>query len=105
MNWSKFFLQLLNIADKYYVIAGIAFLLFYVLLKKRITWKKIQLKFPEEKDYRREILFSTLSILIFSLPPLLLLQTDSLFNHIMKCLTDCIKPLHKPTPLSFKLFL
>src|SRR5258708_7028195 len=81
MNWSKFFLQLLNIADKYYLIAGIAFLLFYVLLKKRVTWKKIQLKFPEEKDYRREILFSTLSILIFSLPPVLLLQSDRLRPH------------------------
>jgi lathosterol oxidase len=81
MNWSKFFLQLFNIADKYYVIAGVAFFLFYVLLKKRITWKKIQPRFPEEKDYRREILYSTVSILIFSLPPVLLLQSDRLRPH------------------------
>jgi len=37
MDWSKFFRELLNIADKYYVIAGIAFLAYYVLLKKKIT--------------------------------------------------------------------
>jgi Delta7-sterol 5-desaturase len=78
MDWSKFFRELLNIADKYYVIAGAAFLAYYVLLKKRITWKKIQLKFPGKKDYRREILYSTVAILIFSIPPLFLLQNDYL---------------------------
>ena len=78
MNWSRFFRELLNVADKYYVIAGIAFLVFYVLLRKRITWKKIQPRFPGRKDYRREILFSTISIVIFAVLPLLLLQNDQL---------------------------
>lgn len=81
MNWLRFFHTLWSVAEKYYLIAGVAFLLFYVLLKRRITWKKIQLKFPEGKDYRREIFFSSMSIVIFALPPLLLLQNDTLRPH------------------------
>jgi sterol desaturase/sphingolipid hydroxylase (fatty acid hydroxylase superfamily) len=54
------------------------FLIFYVLVKKRISYKKIQLKFPKIKDYKREIAFSALSIVIFSIPPILLLGSDTL---------------------------
>ncbi|HEV2481512.1 MAG TPA: DUF2147 domain-containing protein [Puia sp.] len=81
MNWSKFLHALFNVADKYYVIAGVAFLVFYVLLRKRVAWKKIQPRYPVAADYRRELLFSTVSIVIFSLPPLILVQNDSLRPH------------------------
>jgi lathosterol oxidase len=81
MNWTKFLHALLQVADKYYVIAGVAFLVFYVLLRKRIAWKKIQPRYPAAADYRRELLFSTVSIVIFSLPPLILVQNDSLRPH------------------------
>jgi len=78
MNWQKFIWILLDNADKYFLIAGPAFILFYVLLKRRITYKKIQLRYPKSKDYKREIFFSTLSIIIFSFPPLFMLYS----NHI-----------------------
>lgn len=81
MNWAKFLRQLMEIAEKYYLVAGIVFGLFYILLKKRISWKKIQPRFPREKDYGREIFFSTISIFIFAFPPLLLLQNDALRPH------------------------
>ena len=81
MHWSKFLRELLDVADKYYLIAGIAFLIFYLLLRKRINWKKIQPKFPAMKDYRREILFSTISIIIFALTPIILLENDYLRPH------------------------
>lgn len=81
MNWSKFWHALLNVAEKYYVIAGIAFLVFYVVLRKRISWKKIQPRYPVAADYRRELLFSTVSIVIFSLPPLILVLNDSFRPH------------------------
>jgi sterol desaturase/sphingolipid hydroxylase (fatty acid hydroxylase superfamily) len=81
MNWSKLPGILFDVADKYFLLAGIAFLLFYVIYKKRITWKKIQPKFPGTKDYRREIFFSTLSIIIFSLPALLILKNDAIRPH------------------------
>src|SRR6266566_3279920 len=81
MNWAKLPRVLLDVADKYYLIAGIAFLVFYIILGKKISWKKIQPKYPRGKDYGREIFFSTFSILLFAMPPMLLLQNDHLRPH------------------------
>ena len=81
MNWAKLPRVLLDVADKYYLIAGIAFLVFYIIPGKKISWKKIQPKYPRGKDYGREIFFSTLSILLFAMPPMLLLQNDHLRPH------------------------
>jgi lathosterol oxidase len=78
MTWDKILWQLFDVANKYFLVVTPVFILFYVLLKKRISYKKIQLKFPKIKDYKREIAFSTLSIVIFSIPPLLLLGNDKL---------------------------
>src|ERR1700761_1027791 len=81
MNWEKFLHSLFTVANKYYIIAGVAFLVFYVLLRRRLAWKKIQTRYPAVADYGRELLFSTLSIVIFSLPPLILLQNNILRPH------------------------
>src|SRR6187401_2394905 len=81
MNWEKFTWLLLDNADKYFFIAGPAFLIFYVLLKRKISYKKIQSKFPKWSDYGREICFSTISVIIFSFPPLFLLYVDSIRPH------------------------
>jgi Delta7-sterol 5-desaturase len=81
MNWEKFIWLLLDNANKYFLIAGPAFIIFYILLKKRITYRKIQQRFPKINDYRREIFFSTLSIIIFSFPPLLMLFSDTIRPH------------------------
>ena len=78
MTWDKFVWLLLDNADKYFLMATPFFLIFYVILKKRIAHKKIQLKFPQLKDYAREIIFSTFSIIIFSVPPLLMLYSDAI---------------------------
>lgn len=78
MTWDKFVWLLLDNANKYFLIAGPVFLLFYVLLKKRLRNRKIQYSFPKPKDYWREISYSTLSIIIFSLPPLLMLYSDQI---------------------------
>src|SRR4030095_14959269 len=67
--------------DKYFLIAGPAFLLFYIFLKRSISYKKIQIRFPKIRDYKREIFFSTLSIIIFSFPPLFMLYSDSIRPH------------------------
>jgi lathosterol oxidase len=78
MNWDKFIWVLLDNADKYFLIAGPAFLVFYVFLRKKISYKKIQIGFPQKRDYWREIFFSTLSIIIFSFPPLFMLYSDNI---------------------------
>ena len=89
MNWEKFTWLLLDNADKYFFIAGPAFLIFYILLKKKIRYKKIQLKFPKRSDYGREIFFSTLSVIIFSFPPLFLLYVDSIRPYTTFYTTIC----------------
>jgi lathosterol oxidase len=71
-SWSDF---LLLIGLRYFVLASLAWLIWYAIFKKRISFKKIQLKFPVSKDYQREILFSTGTIFIFSLVPTTLLLT------------------------------
>lgn len=71
-SWQDF---LLLIGLRYFLLAGIFFLIWYVLLRRRLSYKKIQLKFPGNTDYRREVLFSITSIFIFSLVPTTLLLT------------------------------
>ncbi|HAK80744.1 MAG TPA: sterol desaturase [Runella sp.] len=78
MNWSKIISILIDNARNYSLIAGTTFFIFYVLLRKRLSFQKIQLKFPESKDYRRELFYSIISIMIFSLPPVIMLLNDTI---------------------------
>ncbi len=72
-TWFDFFLI---IALRYYIIAGLAFLVWYIIKKNKIAYKKIQLRIPELKDYQREIAYSSITIVIFSFVPYFLLNTD-----------------------------
>ena len=56
----------ISINARYFIIAGAAFFVFYILLKKVIQHKKIQQKFPKANDYLREISFSLISMSIFA---------------------------------------
>ena len=62
----QFKLSYFIIITRYIGVASIFFLLFYVLLKKKISFKKIQKKFPGNNDYTREIIFSFISVLFFA---------------------------------------
>ncbi len=81
MKWDEFVLILIDNAVKYFFISLPFFLVFYVLLRKRISYKKIQLKFPKLNDYGRELFFSALSVIIFSIPPLIMLKSDTIRPH------------------------
>jgi sterol desaturase/sphingolipid hydroxylase (fatty acid hydroxylase superfamily) len=81
MNLRNILIDLVDVADKYYVVAGVAFLLVYVVLRKRVGWRKIQLRFPADKDYRREIVDSTISIFIFALMPIIILRVPEIRVH------------------------
>ena len=76
MAWYQYFSLIAFITTlRYFIIAGILFLIYYKWLRKRITYRKIQLRFPENADYRREIVYSIISIIIFSLVTVLFLFT------------------------------
>jgi sterol desaturase/sphingolipid hydroxylase (fatty acid hydroxylase superfamily) len=64
------------IASRYFVLAGIVWLIWYVLLKDKISYKKIQLRFPIRKDYQREIFYSIITMIIFAAVPTLILGTS-----------------------------
>lgn len=66
MNWEFFFKQVWLIGGRYSFFAGLAFLLFYVIFRSKWLYKKIQLRFPENKDYLREFGYSMLTIFIFT---------------------------------------
>jgi len=63
------------VASRYFLIAAIFWTVWYVLLRRKIVHKKIQARFPERRDYRREVGFSLLTMLIFTAYPALMLLT------------------------------
>jgi sterol desaturase/sphingolipid hydroxylase (fatty acid hydroxylase superfamily) len=81
MTFKYLITQLVDVADKYFLVAGLAFLVAYVVLRKRIAWRKIQPKFPADKDYLREIVASIISIIIFALMPIIILGVPEIRVH------------------------
>jgi len=77
MNLSDYFFVLQLIGLRYAVLAAIATLVFYVLLKRKLRYRKIQQRFPKAKDYMREIGFSIITIAIFACVPFFLLSNDT----------------------------
>lgn len=64
------------IALRYFFIAGLFWIIWYVALRNKVSFKKIQPRFPVRKDYLREIGYSIFTILIFSGVASLLLLTS-----------------------------
>ena len=65
MNWQIYFNIIKAIGIRYFVLALIATLLFYIVYKKKWQFKKIQAAFPKAGDFAREIGYSIITILIF----------------------------------------
>lgn len=70
MQWEEFSYRWLRIAEltttRYFVIAGLAFFVFYFLLKKIMAKRRMQAKYPKIRDYSRDIIYSLITILIFA---------------------------------------
>lgn len=70
MNWEGFGERWIRVAEittfRYFFIAGLAFFIFYFLLKNVLASRRMQDKFPGIKHYSRDILFSLITILIFA---------------------------------------
>ena len=76
-----YFKYLFLIGSRYFIIAGLAFLLFYVILKNITHNKKLQPKNPKLDDYAREIGYSVMTIAIFAFVPLLILHMPAIAKH------------------------
>ncbi|MES2003725.1 MAG: sterol desaturase family protein [Bacteroidota bacterium] len=81
MNWDFYFKSVWLIGGRYFLIAGIAFVLYYVLLRNKFLYKKIQSRFPKNTDYLREMAYSVLTIGIFSFVSLVLLTHPLVAPH------------------------
>jgi lathosterol oxidase len=81
MHWSEYPKILQHISTRYFMIAGIAFLLFYILLSKHISYKKIQSRYPGFKDYIREIGYSVFTMCLFALVPIFLIKNPAVVHY------------------------
>lgn len=67
LNWELFLTAFQKISSRYFIVALIGFLLFYVIFRRKYFYLKIQQKFPKNADYLRELFYSVVTMLIFSL--------------------------------------
>lgn len=81
MHWSDYPGIFRHISTRYFMVAGIAFLLFYVLFRKFISYQKIQSRFPHAKDYVREIGYSLFTMCLFALVPLVFIKNPKVVVH------------------------
>ncbi|MBC7934034.1 MAG: sterol desaturase family protein [Rhizobacter sp.] len=65
--WKSYLLHNIVQFGRYFVFAGLAYLVFYILFKNKWIDKKIQKRFPDNQQIKREIRDSLVSIFIFSL--------------------------------------
>ena len=56
-----------QIGKRYFFMATVMFVLFYIIFKTPMLGRRIQQKFPKKGDYYRDIFFSLISIGIFAL--------------------------------------
>lgn len=81
MKWRDYFDVFQRIGSRYFIIAGFAFLLFYVVLNRRIFYKKIQQKMPASKDFLREIGYSFITMLLFTFIPVIFIKNPAMRAH------------------------
>jgi lathosterol oxidase len=62
-------------AIRYFLLAGIPFVLFYLMMPKRLSRYKIQQKLSSRSDYIREVWYSMQSTLVFTLVAVVLILT------------------------------
>ena len=77
-----------DIVLKYFKFAGVAFVLFYVILKKPLWYRKVQQRMPKLSDYGRDILFSLITVSIFATVALLTFVTFKPFTNTYKTIAE-----------------
>ncbi|MEO7924789.1 MAG: sterol desaturase family protein [Chitinophagaceae bacterium] len=81
MNWSLYFKDVMIIGTRYLIIASLAFLICYIILRRLIHSKKIQQRYPRFNDYAREIGYSLLTVFIMAFIPALVLGSPAVAKH------------------------
>lgn len=79
---NKWLHNLQSTGTKYFLFAGISFLLFYVLFRNVFTTIRIQRTFPRHKDYYRDIIYSMISMTFFATIAYVVFTSLRPYNHI-----------------------
>src|SRR5580704_12374046 len=79
---AKWLHSLQNIGIKYFSFAGIAFLIFYILFARTFKTIRIQETLPRHKDYYRDILYSIVSMVIFTTTAYIVFTVLKPYNNI-----------------------
>ena len=66
LRWDIMPEAFLKIGSRYFLFAALSFVIFYIVFKQQLFYKKIQKRFPKVPDYLREAGFSLTTMLIFS---------------------------------------
>jgi sterol desaturase/sphingolipid hydroxylase (fatty acid hydroxylase superfamily) len=82
-NLDKYLKTITTISGRYLIVAGVSFLIFYIIFKKLLAHKKIQERFPATSDYLREIFFSIITILIFGLVPVTFIFNEKISKYTL----------------------
>ena len=76
--------ECLGSLQDYFTFASIMFVLFYIVLKNPMWFRKVQKRLPKVTDYGRDILFSLISITIFASMAVLVFYILGDYTHIYK---------------------
>lgn len=69
------------IGGRYAMLAGMGFLLWYLFRRNKWFFRKIQTRFPKNADYFREIVYSIITIIIFSAVSVVLIYDPHIAPH------------------------
>jgi lathosterol oxidase len=78
MTPENFLKYIFDVGTRYFLIAGIAFLIFYVIFSQRFSRIRIQTKWPKITDHRRDVFYSIITIIIFGALPVIFLENDKI---------------------------
>ncbi len=83
--WRIILMQHLVQCARYFIVAGIAYIIFYLVFKNKWLDKKIQKRFPDSQQIKREIKDSLVSLLIFTwVAVLIIMATRAGYTRIYK---------------------
>ena len=83
-NFLQFwFWEASNILSRYLMFAGGAFILFYVILKKPLWFRKVQKRMPKLTDYGRDFMYSVITVTIFATVAFLVFGTFKAYTNFL----------------------
>ncbi|MDQ7950070.1 MAG: hypothetical protein REI93_14550, partial [Pedobacter sp.] len=78
MTPENFLKYILDVGIRYFLIAGIAFVIFYILFQKQFSGRRLQTKMAQMKDHKRDVFYSIITIIIFGALPVIFLENDKI---------------------------